>query len=543
MTNSYEYVGVRYTQGTSEEELLSFSAPAHDIHAWGGVPTKTERFHGGFQRALTDRFKGIVRYFNEGYTSPTSIVVAFRKDALEVSDLGYPASWPPQTNLADKPTFAHIRFAFEERDPETDDLEGLRNAVCAMLKPRLEASGDLIDSHLEEGEVADDNGTTADDAASLEEDGTLAAENGESSENGEGVEEQLEIDVGQSKLRAFYDFLNTPEKVAEWLDSENARYADIKARKPRSRAEREFVLTTPEQRLKLSLVSLLKPAMIVDGQHRVWGAYQATNGPITFNVCAIKDADWIEQVFQFVVLNKLARPISSSFLTALLNTSLTNEELKAIEPRFETVGIRNTDRVLMKYVNFDNRSPFFEMVSQPGDMAGVDNQGRLSDKGMLRVAKRWYNLQTSTPELRMFLAAIGETHVGKARKLWQTNHEVWTPYFFAFWEELKAKYEKEGVWEKKEKFNLLYIVTLMTLQDMFLDAKARGDAVFNNLDDFRQQVLRFFEKVPGSFFLNWEATGLQSGDGPRHIQTAVEMLRQGKHLSTVREQSELFRKS
>src|SRR5262249_42953995 len=135
-----------------------------------------------------------------------------------------------------------------------------------------------------------------------------------------------------------------------------------------------------------------KPAMIVDGQHRIFGAYESSNGPISFNVCAIRDSDWVEQVFQFVVLNKLAKPISSSFLTGLLNTSLTNAELKEIEPRLETVGIKNTDRLLMKYVNFVEESPFHDMVAQPGDMAGIDNQGKLSDKGMLRVAKRWYGL-------------------------------------------------------------------------------------------------------------------------------------------------------
>lgn len=534
MAKQFEYIGVRYKQGVSDQELLSFCASANDVHAWGGVPTKTERFHGGFQRALTDRFKGIISFFDKGMSSPTSVVVAFRHGALQVTDLGYPAAWVSEENLSEKPTFAHVRFSLEERDPDTEDLGILTAAVCAMLKPRLDASGDLVANGAATGEEA--NGEAEDDVSG-QIDGEAA-----SAEAADDAEEELEIDVGQSKLRAFYEFLRSPDRLAEWLSAETKRYDDIKARKPRNRIEREFIKHTPEQRLKLSLVSLLKPAMIVDGQHRVWGAYHSSNAPITFNICAIKDADWIEQVFQFVVLNKLARPISSSFLTALLNTSLTNEELTEIEPRFDTVGIRNTDRILMKYINYDMRSPFLDTVSQPGEMAGVDNLGRLSDKGMLRVAKRWYGLHANASELRMFMPSMSETQLGKARTRWQLNHETWASYFFAFWRTLRSKYEKEGVWEKREKFNLLYMVTLMTLQDMFLEAKAKGDAQFKDMEDFTQQVNRFFEKVPGAFFINWEATGLQSGDGPKYIKNAVEMFREGKQFATVRDSSELFRK-
>jgi hypothetical protein len=55
-------------------------------------------------------------------------------------------------------------------------------------------------------------------------------------------------------------------------------------------------------------------------------------------------------------------------------------------------------------------------------------------------------------------------------------------------------------------------------------------------------VERFFEKVPGAFFVGWEATGLQSGQGPDHIKTAVMWLREGRQLGKVKDDSELFRK-
>ena len=82
MTKRYDYVGIRYTQGKGSQELVSFCASATDVRAWGGIPTKTERFHGGFQRALSDRYRKIIKFFDDGQTSPTGIVVAFREGAI-----------------------------------------------------------------------------------------------------------------------------------------------------------------------------------------------------------------------------------------------------------------------------------------------------------------------------------------------------------------------------------------------------------------------------------------------------------------------------
>ncbi|QYU70209.1 hypothetical protein J4558_08855 [Leptolyngbya sp. 15MV] len=524
---SYKYIGIRYKQGNGGQDLLTFCASAQEIRAWAGVPTKTERFHGGFQRALTDRYKKISQFFDAGHSSPTSIVVAFRSQALALDDLGFPSAWPGTANgLTAMPTFTQVSFTADDADPDTADLEQLRTAVCAMLKPRLEESGDTAENTTEEAEEDDEE-----DAPSIED------------APGEEGEDEPVLDVGHSKLRQFYDFLNSPEAVEAWLTEQNAKKAEITARGPRGRAEREFIQIDPDSRLRAALVSLLKPAMIVDGQHRVSGAYHAESGPITFNVCAIKDADWVEQVFQFVVLNKLARPISSSFLTALLNTSLTNSEVGRITDKLKAVGLQETDRILMQVVNFDSKSPFVGMVSQPGDMAGVNNRGTLSDKGMLAVAKRWYGLSSgpnSAAEIAMFMPAMGETQLMKARQKWRAGAGVWPQFFFAFWNVVKERYQPEGAWQQGQGFNLLYIVTLQTLQSMFLENKRRADATFQSVDDFKDQVRRFFERVPGALFLNWTATGLQSGKGPEHIKSAVEMAREGRQMATIKKDSPLF---
>ncbi len=92
--STYKYIGQAYKQGGAEQTLISFVATASDIKRWGGVPSKNERFHGGFQRALSQRYKKIIKYFNDNQISPGAVVVAFRPGVLSTSPLAYPTSWP-----------------------------------------------------------------------------------------------------------------------------------------------------------------------------------------------------------------------------------------------------------------------------------------------------------------------------------------------------------------------------------------------------------------------------------------------------------------
>src|SRR5262249_50751379 len=116
-----------------------FCATAKDIKAWAGVPAKTERFHGGFQRALTARYSRITKFFDEGQASPTSIVVAFRSAKLNAQDLGYPNGWPANSDLSEKPDFVALWFDCEPFDEDTN-LDLLIANVKSLLKTRLEAA-------------------------------------------------------------------------------------------------------------------------------------------------------------------------------------------------------------------------------------------------------------------------------------------------------------------------------------------------------------------------------------------------------------------
>ena len=517
-TKTFQYVGQRFTQGKSSLALVTFCASAADIHSWAGVPHKTDRYHGGFQRALGPRYRKIKKFFDDGQASPTSIVVAFKEGLMNIQSLAYPSAWPPKSELAQSPDLSLLSFSIDNTI-EGADLTVLRGEVAKIIKARLELSDDSEQADDADSEESDEGEVEVDETAQDKDEDTL--------------------DVGHSKLKAFYEFIIDDEKVDAFLKDTGDE--GKKKGKGKAKAGTE---STPEEKLRATLISLLRPAMIVDGQHRVWGAYESDHAAdISFTVNAIVDAGWIEQVFQFVVLNKLAKPISPGFLTSILNTSLTNDEVGVIEDRLSTIGIKSTDRKIMKYLNHEPKSPFFQMVAEPGEVAGINNKGKLSDKGMIRIAKRWESLKHKQRirELLMFGKAVGETKKTKLRVRWK-NYAVWTEYFYAFWDVIRDLYKPDGIWEKKDGFNLLYIVTMDAMQDMFLESKAAGDAQFANLDDFKDQVRRYFESVPSTFFQNWKATGLQSGDGPEWIKNAIGMFRNEATLADVKDESPLFKK-
>lgn len=531
---TFKYVAQRYQQGTSDLRLLSFVASAKDLKQWGGVPAKTSRFHGGFQRALGKRYEKIKRYFDQGQASPTSVVVAFRSGVLKVSELGYPGNWPGNGEFSFSPDFVSLSFETDVATLDSLELDELRSRACEMLKARI---GELAAPSAENDDSSDD---ISDEEGSAEpDDGDATA--GE--DDAAAEEDADELDVGHSKLAAFYRFVADEQAISRWIaeETERRRVASASASSGKGK-KRAAVQATAEEDLRALLVSLLRPAMIVDGQHRIWGAYESEhNEKIVFSVNAIQDASWVEQVFQFVVLNKLARPISPGFLTSILNTSLTNDEVHDIEGRLEVVGIKSADRKMMKYLNHDARSPFFDMIAEPGEMIGASNRGRLSDKGMLGLIRRWHSISggVRSLEMKMFLPALGVATLSKGREHWQ-SYETWVPYFYGFWEAVKEKYETDGVWVKADGFNLLYIVTMHVMQDMFLAAKSKAHVKISSVDEMKEQVAEFFERVPPTFFQNWNATGLQSGDGPEIIQKAIEAFQEGRNLQSVKASSPLF---
>ena len=112
---------------------------------------------------------------------------------------------------------------------------------------------------------------------------------------------------------------------------------------------------------EVDLREIAKPGFLIDGQHRLEGA-ASLERDLPFTVNAICDCDWAEQVFQFTVINYTQKGIPDKFITANASMSLTKNELDSYSGRLEQAGIKVLEYIIMETVNFDERSPFKDLI-------------------------------------------------------------------------------------------------------------------------------------------------------------------------------------
>ena len=178
MTNDtkkkFEYIGLKYFQSNENKPLLTFVATANDVLSWGGVPSKNERFHGGFHHALSPRHKKITDFFNDKQVSPGAIVVAFRPGVLQVEELTSPSVWPASASQSNG-RFVHI--SFDSENLRSLSLDELIDRVNKNLSSRLDSDSvqeveieTEIDSEKEEEDELEYIGSTNDQFISDDDD-------------------------------------------------------------------------------------------------------------------------------------------------------------------------------------------------------------------------------------------------------------------------------------------------------------------------------------------------------------------------------------
>jgi DGQHR domain-containing protein len=107
----------------------------------------------------------------------------------------------------------------------------------------------------------------------------------------------------------------------------------------------------------------LKPALIVDGQHRLNGMVEVKNEDLPLPIIALLDANAEEQAFQFVVINSKAVKVPPDNVKAIVasqfnETNLQDRLLKA------GVNFGETSAVL-KDIDSSENSPFYQMLKWP----------------------------------------------------------------------------------------------------------------------------------------------------------------------------------
>lgn len=513
-----KYIGLRFRQSDSPKSpyLVTFVAEAREIRSWAGVPHKTGNFLGGFQRPLSSRYQQLIEFFEEeGNVSPTSIVVAFQSGRVSVSSIDVKAIQHEELqkvveDQAYMPDFVVIDI--DEGAVLDSSLPELADATYKSLIPRVEKDK-LSD---DDGGSSDADGDDPEDAGGADEE--VQAEGAAQTDWG--------VDVGKSALRDFANEIKDEESLEALVSTMASQADDDDPEKRRQQAE---------QTLREALLSLQLPGVIVDGQHRVWGASECDHR-VPLTVCALVDVGWEEAVFQFVVVNKQARAISGELLASIVNSSLTNFEIGELEDKLEAAGISTYETRILRILNDDPDSPFQGLISK-----GVQEEGqkKITFKAAIALAGRWKKRMNNRDDAFKTLFRPGLNGDSNAQKQ-ATWDEEWKSYMFAFWNGVKKLFQKEQLWEPGTQ--LMYRATLETLQDNFLKVRTVSGEAIDSPVRLRESVEQFYQNVPAGFFhTEWKRKELLTEDGRKVLANALNSMRvPGKKLASLRSKDPLF---
>ncbi|PCC66744.1 hypothetical protein NAEX_09339 [Nannocystis exedens] len=381
--------------------------------AWAGIPRKSDELLTGFQRFRNDERvdREVVPFFqNPKNCSPTAVIVGLRRDTglakclldKNVIEAGCPVQATLTIEIDDKALSSNQIF----------------ESALSFVRRRLQvSSGNAL---LEVEDTPSENEGNEEDE-------------GEDSEDEDGISE--EIHLGSSTL------LQMKEKLEDRSNWENGAF-------------------------RKAIEDYVKPAFLIDGQHRVSAAAKIGMKGLPFIVCGLYDADWEEQVFQFTVVNLKPKPIPPSLITSIAALSLTKQEQKEIEGRLTQAGVRMREVSMMSLVGYDPESPFADLI----DMAVGDPRNKSQKLGygaLKRIASEW---QRGTRESMTLIAkSLADTTSERvARAVWRdtSNAPPWFQFFCVFWKAIRDSYPAE-LWSKG-KSRLFIGAHLWALQEVIL---------------------------------------------------------------------------
>ena len=493
----FETVGIAFKQNLDAPELFAFVASSNQLTKICGVARKSERLLTNYQRALdTNRLaKEVTPFFRiPTNSSPTAIVLSIHESPtvkIDFCDVG------DEIGLG-----IHLKkMTIEMEDIDSLSDNDVITRAIEFLNERLSNSTEVPDEASSESE---------DDSSSTDHEDDEDTEN-EDEDEGEGEAEEsngeAEIDLGKSMLR----------ELREKLISR----------------------TDIQRDLLDALRDMLKPALVIDGQHRLFGAAKVEE-EIPMLVCSLVKPDWKEQVFQFTVINDKSVGIPKPFITSLAGMSLTPEELKALTSRLAQAGVRLWEVEVMQRIGYDPKSPFYGKINF--NVAGAG--GGLGYQTMKKVGRAWYDVRNDG--LIALIRGIYQ-HPG-AKKItqkslkqrWQKD-ELWYDYFAIFWGAIKTKFGTTKLWELHSSFMLA--VVLEQFQTHFLeylesvssltigkisesDDSLRKDKVrFDYVQIVDNYVSKFEER---HFAKPWSKKSLNHKDGKKHLADYIEKVFKGK---------------
>lgn len=547
---TYRAVLIRQTAGA--QSLILFGAPASDISSWAGAPQKKELSAGeettGFQRDLNEqRLKGL----KEFYSNPKNIIqnplLCATRDASVKSIKFEPLSSEP-SGAADHPIAGNVTI--EAEDLEQLSLLELLRRVKADLERRVptlltqKVSPNKLLKLKQRAQIATPLATNA--AAQ-----DIEIENGDT--------ESLGNEISESEESAAIVFSDESHILDFWEDIA-ARIQVLDDAGPALQGASDFAGYSKE-----AMVAFLRPAVIVDGQHRLMSAVavarEHTSQPPykdyieqeilkgrsatdvqreaerkasrVLPVSLLLTDDPAEHVFQFVVVNQKATPIDRALLGTIVSTSLSNEELNRVSRRLTDAGIPLGESRSIAYLTRNPDSPFFNLVERGlasdseqlmpwtvlGSLIRIFQKlkgGRLYHEKN-DYADRWKRRHLNDSGI---VSQFQERGFKTSYAFWESPDGPWRDVFVAFFRCVRDKLattEDDQAWHywgAGRESNIFNKISLTILSADFFQYLCERERTFDSAEDVVTSVNDWLREVSTQYFnRDWKLEGVKK-DSP-----------------------------
>jgi DGQHR domain-containing protein len=244
-----------------------------------------------------------------------------------------------------------------------------------------------------------------------------------------------------------------------------------------------------------------KPAVVIDGQHRLFGiAETGTDKHVT--VVALVSADDLEIAFQFLVINNKSSKVSPDHIRALAVAYDENELEKRLKsarltrfPNLEYVALADTDP----------ESPFFGLIDWLANRTGTKVIPPAAIEGAVAAIQQ--------KELVVF-----------------SESDAICAFFFTVWSVIKEEWR--DLWQEEvdaRDRSLLGKVGIITFTQYFTDALVQlsdlGKMNLGSPDEVRQQVKDMLEYQERAFWqAEWASTSYDTKAGRAVVLEALQRI-------------------
>jgi hypothetical protein len=462
--NKFSYAAIEVQQRPDGRRFYLIEAPAAEILEWAGVPIGKRDFEPGYQWKIDDRHEGIRDYLRHDPNNiiPSAVLIAANRN-YEISDYSIDAG----LGAVKVPGIKRVTFSVPS---ELDSSQQLRNATEELISRLSPAERTYVASGTPTSLEADDD-ENSDDESPL-----------------------------------------PPES-----------YVAVIAREMQEAVVDPASVSPDRMKILLEYASMMQlPGMILDGQHRVYGAKLVNAFDVHLPVVLLTATTVAEQAFQFYVVNNKATKLTPTELRGTISTSLTAQEISSLYERFRQAGVSADTARWTHQANNAEGSPFLGLID-----FGFQ-KGFLKENVMFQVMTQFMRPARS---LRSVFQSVPE---------WNDpdGDTFRMQMFFTFWITIRDQYK--DAWNgavANRGGQLLMKATMLTLQkyvfgrfaaDMPKRQRKGEKSPVSSAEELSRSVADELYHLPEEFFTRrWTRTDIDTSDGRSMLHEQITKVIQG----------------